>query len=69
MFLFQFRNYFLTITNRLDNVATFKCQLKKNLTIVTDIFLFHFACDWRVNVTGFLCFSLLTVIFTQFHLN
>ena len=33
------------------------------------IFIFRFACDWRVNVTGiFLCFSLLTVIFTQLFL-
>ena len=30
---------------------------------------FHFACDWRVNVTSiFLCFSLLTVIFIQLFL-
>ena len=35
---------------------------------VTGIFIFHFACCWRVNVEGIvLCFSLLTVIF-MFHL-
>ena len=31
--------------------------------------MFQFACDWQVNVTGILlCFSLLTVIFTQLFL-
>ena len=43
------------------------------LSLLTGIFIFHFVCVWRVNVTSiFLCFSLLSVIFTQlffmFHL-
>ena len=33
----------------------FRCYVV-NLLLVTGIFIFHFACDWRVNVTGiFLC--------------
>ena len=68
-------NYRIKLYKRLNYKMLSTCNRVNMLLLlvsVTGIFIFHFACDWRVNVTSiFLCFSLLTVIFKQlflFHL-
>ena len=61
--------FHISICLRLASKCYRYCYVSVWLQVkVTGIFIFHFACDWRENVTGiFLCFSLLTVIF-MFHL-
>ena len=62
--------FYISICLRLASKCYRYCYISVCLQVnVTGIFIFHYACDWRVNVTGiFLCFSLLTVIFTQLFL-
>ena len=40
----------------------FRCNVV-NLLLVTGIFIFHFACDWRVNVTEFFYVSVCLQLF------
>ena len=44
------------INYRIKLHERFRCNVI-NLLLVTGIFIFHFACDWRVNVTGFFMFQ------------